>query len=98
MPKLYSTQTTTNVSNSASTALIPAATNRSVLIVNAPQTNRFTISLLGTAVLDQGITLYPTEAPLILTAAQHGDIVTRAWSAISGTAAQNVTFLSVFEG
>lgn len=91
-----STQTTVNVTSGTAVALIPASPNRVALIVSAPPTNRFTLSLLGTAVLDQGVTLYPADPPLMFHVRDHGDIVTRAWSAISATASQNVTFVSVF--
>lgn len=91
-----STQTTVNVALT-STALVPAAANRVALIISAPLTNRFTLSLVSTAILDQGLTMYPGQQSFALNIRDHGDIVTRAWSAISVTAAQNVTFISVFE-
>jgi hypothetical protein len=64
----------------------------------APNTNRFTLSLASTAVIDQGITLYAGGTTLVLTVAEHGDLVTRAWNAISATASQNVTVIEVFLG
>lgn len=91
-----STQSTVNVATTT-TSLVPAAPNRVALIISAPLTNRFTISLLTAAVLDQGVTLYPAGRTLSLNIHDHGDIVTRAWAAISATAAQNVTVVSVFE-
>lgn len=79
-----------------STALVAAAPSRVALIVNAPLANRFTISMLTTAGLDQGLTLYPLGAPLVLTVETHGEIVTRALTAISVNASQNVTVFEVF--
>jgi hypothetical protein len=93
---MFSKQDTVNVLTS-STALIPAAPNRKAIIISGPPTNRFTLSLNATAVLDQGITLYASNVPLALNASDHGDIVTRAWTAISATASQNVTIVSVFD-
>lgn len=90
-----SSQRIVNVVTSPGT-LLPAAPRRVAIIVNAPLTNRFTLSLSTTAALDQGITLYPTNDPLVLTIEKHGDMVTRAWTAISATASQNVTIVEVF--
>jgi len=92
-----SAQQTINVGTS-STVFLGEAPGRVAIIVSAPNTNRFTLSLTTTAVLDQGITLYAGNQPLILAVADHGDLVTRAWSAISATGAQNVTVIEVFLG
>lgn len=56
---------TPNVGTSDS-PLLPANRQRVGLIISAPATNRITISLKGPAVLDKGITLYPSLHPLIL--------------------------------
>lgn len=92
----FSKQDTVNVATT-STSLLSAASNRTAILVSAPPTNRVTLSLTGSATLDQGLTLYPSGAVLALTKRDHGDIVTRAWNAISSTAAQNITVISVFE-
>lgn len=93
--KTYSVQELVNVPNSTSTRLVEAAVNRVGLVVNGPVGARFTLSILGTAVLDQGITLYPSSPPLVLTLETHGDLVLRAWAAISvGT--QNVVVTSIY--
>lgn len=93
---MFSKQDTVNVLTT-STALLPAAPNRRAILISGPFTNRFTLSLNSTALLDQGITLYAAGAPLALNVQDHGDIVTRAWTAISATAAQNVTIVSIFD-
>jgi len=90
-----SIQTTTSVGTS-STALLDALPNRIAVIINVPPTNRFTLSLESTAVIDEGITLQSNGNPVIFTIAQHGELVTRAWSAISATSSQNVTVIEVF--
>lgn len=93
---MYSTQTTVSLAINTSAPLIPAAANRVALLVQAPTGTKFTMSMLSTAVPDQGITLYPSGQTLMLNLRDHGDIVTRAWSAISSVA-QSVTFISVFD-
>lgn len=93
--KTTSSQQTVSVGTSSG-SLTLAAPNRVAIIIGAPPTNRFTLSLQTTAVLDQGITLYPTQEPLILTVEEHGDLVTRAWTAISATASQSVSVIEVF--
>lgn len=93
---MYSRQDTINV-GTTSTALLPAAANRRAIVISAPVTNRFTITILSAAALDAGINLYPSGDPVTLSLDVHGDIVTRAWAAISATAAQNVTIISVFD-
>lgn len=66
---------------------VEAIPNRIGLIVSASSTYRFTISLETLTdtipVLDQGINLYVGNEPLILTLEEHGDLVTRAWSAVA---------------
>lgn len=93
---MFSKQDSVNVLTTT-TALLPAAPNRRAILISGPNTNRFTLSLNATAILDQGITLYAADAPLSLNVHEHGDIVTRAWTAISATAAQNVTIISIFD-
>ena len=80
------------------TAFLPAKRNRTALIISAPQTNRFTLSITPTATLDQGLTVYPGTLPLVLTRAEHGDLVARAWTAITaGAQAQTVNVLETLE-
>lgn len=91
-----SRQSAISVGTSSGFLLSPSP-NRVALIFSAPLTNRFTVSLaFPTAVLDQGITLYPAGNPVTLTVEEHGDIVTRAWAAISATASQTATVIEVF--
>ena len=80
----------------SSVTFLVSSPRRVAIIVSAPPTNRFTLSLQTTAVLDQGINVYPTGQPLVLTIETHGDLVTRAWTAISATASQSVTVIEVF--
>lgn len=85
-----------NIGGGASTQFLQEAADRVGIIVNAPLTNRFTLSLATGAVLDEGITLYPGNDPLILTVEQHGQLVVLAWTAVSATAAQDVTVIETF--
>ena len=80
----------------STTALTGSAPNRVAILVSAPATNRFTLSLDTPALLDQGTTVYASGDPILLTVASHGDLVTRAWNAISATGTQNVTVVEVF--
>lgn len=73
-------------------ALVPQNELRRALIINAPLTNRITLSWAGAAVADQGIVLYPGQWPLVLTRHEHGAMVSQAMRAISDTALQTVTF------
>src|SRR5438552_139773 len=93
----YSTQSNVTVPLSAtSIQLVPPGPNRIAILISSPITNRFTMSLLPTAVLDQGITLYSSGSVLVLTEADHGDLVTRAWSATSAVGSQVVSVIQVF--
>jgi hypothetical protein len=91
-----SSQTTINVPSAASGPLVPPSPYRKGLMIVSGNTNRFTISQSLVAVLDQGITLYPTDRPIVLTEHEHGEMVKRAWQAISAAAPQNVTFFEWF--
>lgn len=90
-----SSQSNQTVATTSNYFLSPAPT-RVAVIVSAPATNRFTLSLAEPAVLDQGITLYPGKNPLILTVEEHGDIVTKLWTAIGDTVSQTVEIIEVF--
>lgn len=61
--------------------LVEANPNRIGLFIYPTRIRRFTISLEDTALLDQGITLYPGNKPLLLTREKHGELVSRAWTA-----------------
>ena len=61
------------------------------LIFSAPQANRYTIGFGAEAVLDQGLTIYPTQAGLLLTYNDVGDAVAQPITAISAVAAQDVS-------
>jgi hypothetical protein len=74
----------------SSTVLVPRDEARISLIIQAPLTNRFSLSWGADAVLDQGITLYPGAAPLILYLASHGSVVKGPIKAISAVAGQAV--------
>jgi hypothetical protein len=91
-----SVQTTVTVATS-STNLVRPNPRRIALAFNAPPTNRYTISLELTALLDQGITMYPTNNPFVLTVLEHGDWVRRGWAAISATASQSITIIELFQ-
>ena len=80
----------------SSTSFLKAAPRRVAIIVSAPQTNRVTLSLDPSAILDQGLTLQPSTDPLVLTVERHGDLVTRRWTAISSTVTQGVSVIEVF--
>ena len=78
------------------TSFLEESSDRVGLIINAPLTDYFTISLEETAILNEGITLYAGNEPLILTLAEHGQLVTLSWSAISSMSAQDVTVIETF--
>jgi hypothetical protein len=82
-----------------STVLLSPNPKRIALLISAPLTNRFTLSLRGSAaVLDAGVTLFPSIAGaggsagqfLFLTRTLIGDSIEQPVSAISFNAAQNV--------
>lgn len=76
----------------ADSPLVPSNERRRSLVVNAPLTNRITLTWDSIAVADSGIVLYPGQWPLVLSRHEHGAMVTQAMRAISDTAAQTVTF------
>lgn len=71
----------------SSVVLAPANRKRIALLISAPTTVRITLSFKDTAVLDQGINLYPTNVPLHLTLEKHGQIVQRKITAIGAALA-----------
>ena len=94
--RTVSMQRTITVGGGVSTSFLEESSDRIGIIVNAPLTNRFTLSLANGAVLDEGITLYPGNDPLILTVEQHGQLVTLSWTATSAVADQDVTVIETF--
>lgn len=75
---------------------IPGSDKRIGLIIIPGLVNRFTFSLKGVAVLDQGITLYPGTAPFNLRKDIHGDCVNHPWQGISAVGAQTITVIEIF--
>jgi hypothetical protein len=71
--------------------LLGPSESRVAIILSGPLTNRFSISFGGSAVLDQGTTLYPTGAPIILSENDLGDGIRGAIRAISAVATQAVS-------
>jgi hypothetical protein len=74
----------------ASGGFLSPALNRIGLILMPPGTNRYSISFDGVAVLDQGITVYPSQNPIFLHSLYVGSLTQRPVTAISATAAQTV--------
>lgn len=87
-------QATVNVGTS-STQLVGPNRHRKALIIQAPQTNRITLSLVNPAAADVGIVLYASDPPFILDSERVGAACRQPWYAISDTAAQDVTFIEV---
>ncbi len=101
MKNSVSVQRQVLVSYSAGTGSAPfveAMPNRRVLIISSPAiaSNNLTLSLEQTAVDGAGIILFPTNDPLILTYESHGDLVTRAWSAIATVADEEISVIETF--
>lgn len=81
----------------SSTQLVGSNPRRIGLLLSAPPTNRVTISWLPTAVLDQGVTLYPTDMPYKILAAEIGSGICQPISAISAVASQDVAITEIVE-
>lgn len=78
-------------------SFIEAIPNRVGLIISSPLVSSITISLDKTAVFGQGgITLHPTTEPLMLSLQEHGDLVSRAWSAISSSGTESISIVEIF--
>ena len=71
MPKIYRDQRSVSVGVTDS-PLAPINGHRYAILLSAPSTNRYTISLTGPAVLDQGITIYPGQPSLKLDSIEFG--------------------------
>ena len=85
------------VDNVNSTQILGPNVKRRAVIINAPPVNRVTISLTNSAVLDQGITLYPGGQPFQITTGNVGRALEGPISAISAVAPQNVTIIDVMD-
>lgn len=83
--------------DTADSPLLGSNPRRVGLIFSAPPTNRFTLSFGGTAVLDQGLTLYPAGNPLVLPTCTIGGSLSESIRAISAVAAQNVSGIEILE-
>jgi hypothetical protein len=78
-----------------STPLVAQSDKRVALVIGAPLTNRITLSWFNPAVLDEGITIYPTQWPVILTLQDVGAMIMNPIWAVSAVAAQDVNFIEV---
>ena len=63
------------------------------MLITAPPTNRFTIEIDGLAILDDGITMYPADPPLLLKIVDLGTAIQQPIQAISAVAAQRVNVI-----
>lgn len=77
------------------TSLIGTNPKRTGVLIVAPSSNRISISLTGPAVLDQGLTIYPSNLPMHLRHEDFGDSLCNEIRAISALAAQNVTIIDL---
>jgi len=84
------------VIGTADTELLGPNEKRMAIYISAPATNRFTLSIKGPAILDQGITIYPGQAPFYLTYERIGQAIREGIQAISSGAAQNVNIWDIF--
>lgn len=77
----------------ADSAFVPHNPRRISLIVTAPPTNRFSLAFKTTAVLDQGVTMYPTNSPLVISGKDAGVDCKGEIRAISAVGNQVVTYV-----
>lgn len=75
-----------------STPLLGPSEHRRAIILSAPQLNRYSVSFGGTAVLAQGVTMYPGQAPLLIDYAQWGESVKMPMNAIFDTTGETLGF------
>lgn len=85
-----------NVGLTSTTVIGPSAT-RIGLMFTSPPTNRITLTTVGAAVLDQGLTLNPGQGPVTLNYAWHGELVRKGWRGITTVGAQNLAVFEIFE-
>jgi hypothetical protein len=91
-----SSENVVTIQTTDSPLVAPSPRRRGLLFI-PPLTNRYTVSTNPVATLDQGITLYPGQVPVLLAGEDYGDLAQRAWHGISAVAAQAVTFYEIFE-
>src|SRR5215475_3758701 len=94
---LFRQEVLKTVTFAAAVQLIGSSPRRRALIFNPGPTNRYTISFAGTAVLDQGLTIYPGQTPFKLDIDDCGCFMTEPISAISAVADQVVYVLEILE-
>lgn len=95
MKNRISSQKSVSVGTSAG-SFLPAIPNRIGLIISPPQSGLITLSLEKQASPGgAGVSLYPGNDPLILTASEHGDLPSRAWTAI-GASAETIGVIEIF--
>lgn len=73
-----------------SAQLVPFDPNRVTLIISAPDANDIILSIAGDASATNGFRLNAGSNPLILTLMLHGDIVTKAFNAITAAATESI--------
>lgn len=73
--------------SAASVGVVANSPSRYCLVLCPPSTGTMTLSILPEAVANEGIVLAAGNAPVIFTVDDHGDLATRAWSAIHHTGA-----------
>jgi hypothetical protein len=96
--KTYRDLRTVNIATT-DTQLAGPNPRRRGLMISSPPTNRITVSFGDTAaVLDQGITLYPGNPPLLLEVGMWGDSITEGIRCISAVGAQNISIVDLMHG
>ena len=78
-----------------STQLLGPNPSRIAVFLSSPPTNRYTLSWLPTAVLDQGVTMFPTDPAFKLLHRDIGTSIEQPFSAISAVADQVVAVTEV---
>jgi hypothetical protein len=76
--------------------LIPINPNRWGVIISSPQSSRITLDFGGPAVLDAGVTLYPSNLPLILGYEHIGEAIMTDVFAIGVAGTQTIGWMEVF--
>lgn len=90
-----SSQKTVSVGTGSRNFVSPSP-DRTGLVFVPPTTSRYSISQFPVAVDGDGYTFTTVSPPLILIFSEHGDMVRRAWQAISPLGNQNVTYFEMF--
>jgi len=76
--------------------LVAVNPKRYGIIISAPQSSRITLDFGGNAVLDSGITLYPSTLPLQLVYHHFGDSIHEDIFAIGAVGSQTIGWMEVF--